>query len=79
MSVKCEILAVLTAQVSLQLGKFFSSDNGVYISLHNVPIHVLTFTAAYNSLSDKLLPPYMYECFMNDEYVCMFEKAIMQI
>ena len=72
------ILALLKAQVSLQLGKFFSSDNGVDISFYNVLIYVLNFTVAYSlkKLSDKLLPPYMYECFLNIEYLCICEKVI---
>ena len=38
----CGRLALLKAQVSLQLGTVSSSDNGVSVS-YNVLIHVLTF------------------------------------
>ena len=38
--------------------------------IYNILIHVLTFTLAYISLSDKLVSPYIYERFLNAEYLC---------
>ena len=55
-------LALLKAQVSLQLRKVFS--------FYNVLTHVLTFKAAYSSLSDTVLSLNVYECFMNTKYLC---------
>ena len=66
-------IALLKAQVSLQLGKISSSDNEVLVyvmySYMYWLLHLHTAKAEM-SLSNKLISPNMYECFMNTEYLC---------
>ena len=64
-------LVLLKAQVSLQLGKVFSSDNGVSVSVMCSCMDLLIKQhTAKRTLSDKLLFNNMYECFMNTKYLC---------
>ena len=71
-------LALLKAQVSLQLGIFLVQI--MKFQFKNVLLQLLTFTLAYSYLC--LISAYPTTCISAYEYqisVCMFEKDIMQI
>ena len=67
-------VAFLKARVFMQLRKISSSDNEVLVYI--MYLHVLTLTAAYSQLSDKLISHNMYECFINTRYLCAYLKKI---
>ena len=65
------MLALLKAQVSLQIGKIFSSDNGVSVYIMHSYMYSLS-----EQHPDKLLSHNMYECFMNTKYLCACLKKM---
>ena len=71
---------MLKAQVSLKLGKIFSTDNQVSAYVMYSYIYWLLHLHKAKAVSDKLIFPTMYECFINTEYICAcLKKDVAQI
>ena len=71
------LLALLKFQISLQLGKIFSSDNevSVYI-MYSYMYWLLHWHPSKAEMSDKLTSHNIYEYFMNTGYLCACLKKI---